>query len=128
MLLNRVKGFGSSLLKVIPYGVGLDDQTFDFRVIAWNEVSGLYIPTTLTQASATLSTAVGVAGAVVTNSERFADTIVASLGNAGVDVNVISPANNTPAHLVIDLKGCELVEIIFDMTSATSGNALVKGF
>lgn len=126
MRLNRVKGFSANNLKVIPYGAGSDNTTFDMRVIGWEEVNGLYVPAILAQVSVTLCGAVGVSGQAVTDSERFADTLSVTVGNSGVDVSVISPGADVSGHFVVDLKGCAIVEITFDMTGATSGNALVK--
>lgn len=113
---------------LIPYGVGNDDHTFDMRVIGWRKVATLWVPTVLTQVAVTLSTAVGVAGAAVTNSERFADTISITIGNSNVSVEVVSPANNTVAHMVVDVKGSQKVELTFDLGSGTNCNALWSAF
>lgn len=111
---------------LVPYGAGADNNTMSVRVISWREASGLWIPTIVCEVACTLSTSVGVAAATVIDTERFADTLTLTYGNAGVDCQVFSPANNTPAHVVVDAKGATILEVIFSTGgSATSCNALV---
>ena len=126
-------------IKIVPFGAGSDTQTFSMRVIGWqrafkrdeardDRVEGLWIPTTLAEFSCALSTPTGVAGKAAIATDLFCDTITltGTSGNSGVDISITSPADNTIAHVVIDLKGCQKVEIVFDMTGATSGNAFVS--
>lgn len=120
-------------LRVTPYGVGTDGTTFSIRVIGWKPVPNvtdgtfLWIPTILTEYVCTLSAYVGVAGQVIDETQRFADTLalVASVGGTdGQNTTKYSPANDTPAWFVVDTQGSEKVEFLFDMTGATSGNAV----
>lgn len=117
-------------LSLIFFGAGSDNDTFSARVIGWAKGNTLWLPTILTQLDCTLSTAVGVAGTDVLDTERFADTIAiaSGFGSDGVNVRPLSPANNTIAHVVVDLEGHALWEVTFDMTGATSGNALYRWF
>lgn len=117
-----VGGFTPRWLRLLPFGTGSDNATFTLQVVAWSNVSGLWVPSILYEATCTLSTSVGVAGAAVVATERFADTITstANKGNANVDVVVLSPADNTPGHVVIDVKGAEMVEV-----RAAAGNAVL---
>jgi hypothetical protein len=118
--------FTRNNVMLVPYGVGADNVTMSARVLAWREASGLWVPTIVCEVACTLSTAVGVAAATVINSERFADTLTLTFGNAGVDCQVFSPANNTAGHVVLDAKGATILEVIFTTGgSATSCNALV---
>jgi hypothetical protein len=106
---------------LVPYGSGGDGDTFDVRVVGWRKVSTLWVPTILLQFTATMSTAVGVASAAVTNSERFADTVgdpATGMGSVGVNCQPTSPANNTPAHYLVDTRGCAKFEVLFDATAA----------
>ncbi len=118
--------FTRGTLVLAPFGAGSDNTTFDMRVIAWRPTSpnGLWVPTIVCQVSCTLSAAVGVAASDVLNTDRFADTITLGIGNAGIDCQVFSPANDTAGHVTLDAKGATLIEVTFDMTGATSGNAL----
>jgi len=126
LVINTDGGVTHDRMLVIPYGVGNDNLTFSVRIIGWRLISTLWVPCILTELACTMSAAVGITGAAVVATERFADTItlVTNMGNANVDVVITSPANDTPAHAVINLKGCQKVEFTFDMTGATSANCL----
>lgn len=117
-----VGGFTPTKLRLLPFAAGSDGGTFTLQIVAWSAVSGLWVPSTLCEATCTLSTFVGAANQAVIETERFADTIalVANKGNANVDAVVLSPADNTPAHLVVDVKGAEKVEV----RASSNGNAL----
>lgn len=116
-------------LLLAPFGAGADDTTFSLRVTGWRKTVGsataLWVPVTLVELACTLSTAVGVAGADVVATDRFADTITVTKGNANVDTVILSIEGNLVAHAVIDVKGSSKAELtITTGGSATSGNAL----
>lgn len=120
-------------LRASPYGAGTDGQTFSVRVVGWKPVPNLtageflWVPTILTEYACTLSAFVGVAGQVIDENQRFADTLalVANVGGTdGQNTTKYSPANDTPGWFVVDLQGSEKIEFLFDMTGATSGNAV----
>jgi hypothetical protein len=126
-------------IKIVPFGAGSDDTTFSMRVIGWqrafkrsadrnDDLEGLWVPQTLAEFACTLCTSVGIAGRSAINTDRFVDTITltGTSGNDDVDVSITSPADNTIGHVIIDLKAVQKVEITFDMTGATSGNAFVS--
>ncbi len=121
------------------FGAGADDTTFDARLVGWSPLqtdraavvsdeTQIWIPTVLFQVNVTLSTQVGVAARAVIETDRFADTIVLVTGtaNAGVGIDIRSPANNTIASLMVDLRGFMKAELIFDLTGATNANALYR--
>lgn len=112
-----------SLLDLIFFGDGADNTTFDYRVIGWTTVgSSLWVPTIMAQGSATLSALVGVDGYPIDDGERLADTIDLDYG-IGVLYNGL--ANAQAAHVLIGLQAeYHYLEVQFDMTGATSGNAL----
>lgn len=117
-------------LMIVPYGTGDADDAFDVRVVGWRMVGTLWVPTTLLEFTATLGTAVGVAGADVAATEKWADTVsdpATGKGSAGVDCQPTSPADNTVAHYLVDTRGCPKVEFLFDMTTGapTDANCLV---
>lgn len=115
-------------LKLVPFGAGSDNTTFDARLWGWSLVSSLWVPTILVQFSATLSAAVGVSGGDVTDTDRFADTVgdpTANFGEAGVTCQPYSPQNDTPGSMILDACGCTLFQLQIDLTGATSGNALI---
>lgn len=113
-------------LRVIPFGDGADNSTFDLRVIAW-DVShlGLWVPTILAQAACTLSAAVGANGFEVTSSQRFADTITLTQVQANVDSKLSSPLGDLIGSFQVQTRGATLIEIIFDLGTATGANALI---
>ncbi len=117
-----VGGFTPSRLRLWPFGTGSDNGTHTLQVVGWQCVSGLWFPSILYEATVTLSTFVGAADQAVIATERFCDTIAttANKGNANVDAVVLSPADNTPAHVVIDVKGSQFVEV----RASSGGNAL----
>lgn len=109
-------------LTFLFFGAGANDQTFNVRVIGWRKVDGLWVPFLLCQATCTLSSAItGVAGQPVANTDLVADTV--SVTN-GIGVGTTPVADSLPAYLEVGSKDCQKVEVVFDMTGATSGNAL----
>jgi hypothetical protein len=148
---DGVHEFGNSgslpdLMHAMFYGAGADDSTFDVRIIGWDptidvSLKPLWVPRILTTLTITLSTAVGIAGSYVIDTDRFADTLVvhatvapqatftdvvsAAAASRGT-VEIFSPANNVIAWANIPLRGCTLIEFSYDMTGATNGNALFR--
>lgn len=134
----------SNLVKIVPFGVGSDTNTMVMRVIGWHLAfdrgaeqslygaavgDALWIPVPLGEFTCTLSTPVGVAQSIIGATNRFCDTIalVGTSGNDDVDISIYSPADNSIAHVVVDMKGAQKLEIIFHTnSSATSCNALVS--
>lgn len=124
----------SNGLIIVPYALGSNDNTFSMRVLQWRRIgrdplTALWIPVKLLEVTGTLSsTPVGIAGKEILNTEMFCDTItlVGTSGNANVSCEIVSPADNTIAHIMLDLKGAQKVELTFTTgASATSCNALI---
>lgn len=124
-------------LIAMPCGVGADNNTGSMRIGVWSRVPSkgtpdteIYIYMLLCEVLYTVSGSLaGLAGRKVDDTQLFADTItlVGTSGNAGIDIDIVSPANDTPAHVVVDLKGGEIPEITFARgSSLTSCNALVR--
>ena len=114
-------------IQIQPFGVGTDTTTFVIRVIGWSRTidstptTEVWVPTHLADLTCTLS--VPTANALTNGvSNVFCDTIAETKG--GDDVYSISPAIDTPASVKLGLRGSELIQFDFDMTGATSGNAL----
>lgn len=125
---------GADLL-IVPFGVGSDNQTGSVRVIGWRAIDTkdqqntqgrtLWIPVILAEVVATLSAAVGIAGAIIDETNRFADTLTLTTGNDDVSVDFTSPTGDVIAHIVVKGKGFEKVEVTHKVTTATSLNSLV---
>lgn len=112
------------------FGAGADNATFVARLVGWRYEGAAWLPITLIEVTCTLSTMVGVANGNVTASERIVDTIVQTAAFddlAGISFRIVSPADNTPARLLVDLEGWTIREWKFDMTGATNGNVLEAG-
>ena len=110
------------------FGTDADGETFDVRFFGWSLATDgtntpLWVPSFLVQLTATLSTATGVAGAAVINTEFFADTLVASTSVTGSSsFYAHSPENNVIASCVLDTFGWDKIEARFDLTGAASAN------
>ena len=115
-----------NLLQLVFFGAGNADVTYDYRIYGYSKVSTLWVPQLLVGGSATLSATTGVASAAVTNSYKFVDTLDIDLGNSNVSAEVVSPANDEVASLTLDMRGHSLIQVAFDMTGATSANALYR--
>lgn len=124
-----------TLSKWIFFGAGNADQTFNARITGWTPCvpssAGVtsWVPIILWQGVVTLGSHTGIASGAVLNTEKFADTIETDtgFGDDGVDCQPFSPANDTVAHLLVDNKGCSLLELEVDMVDATNANALIAG-
>ena len=128
------RGQNAVMLKV--FGAGVNNNTLSVRVIAWNKIASpteglaVWSPNVLVELLCTLSsTPIGLAGKVVVATDLFADTmaITGTTANAGVGVNVNSPANDTEAYAIVNLYGAQLVEFTFKTGSvATNCNAIAR--
>jgi hypothetical protein len=118
-----------------PYGAGADNATFSMRVIGWRkmieggvETTAVWEPTDLCELLCTLSAVpIGLAGKVIVATDLFADTIaiVGTTANAGVSIDVHSPANDRAGFVSLDVFGFQKIEFIFTTgASATNCNAL----
>jgi hypothetical protein len=117
------------------FGAGADDNTAVARITGWRRVvlagsDTIWVPTPLASLSLALSTAVGVAGAAVLDTDRFADSIAESViyTTAKEIVGAATP-ENTIAIFNLDVKGHELIQVqVATGGSATSVNGLWSGF
>lgn len=117
---------GRESMLLLFYGTGNDNDTFDYRIIGWQKTGTLWIAPTICQGSATLSGCVGVSGAAVVDTERFADTLDVDVG-IGIVTNA-PVADACPASLEIGVGPFDYVEVLFDRTGATAANALYTTF
>lgn len=118
------------------FGTGSENDTFDFRLVGWSKVTAgtggtaqpVWKPYTILRGTATLSTSVGVADGVQAATERDADTIVAGSPVITTSLYTIySPADNTPAFLILNALDFEMIGVYFDLNgSATGANAFAR--
>jgi hypothetical protein len=114
-------------LEILPYGIGANNDTFNMRVIGWRQIgpqaTALWIPEILADLAVTLSNSVGVAGATIIATERFADAITVTSGNPAAVVGTTTA--ETPLKATISVAGYNKIEFDFDITgTTTSMNAL----
>lgn len=125
-------------IKVMLYGTDANNETVAARFYVWSLLielgdmdTAVWIPTLLCEVTGTLSsTIVGVSGGIVNASQMFCDTlaIVGTSGNDDVSIDIVSPANDTPAHIVMDFKGGQLFEPVLEIGTGASANGLWAGF
>jgi len=142
--LGTASGFGGvprtpKFLLMFFYGLGSNNDAFDIKVTGWRHLGNLppqgsviWIPQTLVVLSGIVSsTAKGVAGAPVLDTEFFCDTL--TIKTAAVTEPVItndagsqafvqrySAADDaTPAWVKIPLQGVEIWQTQFDQTTGT---------
>lgn len=125
---------------LLPFGTGSDGNTFSLRVLAWHWIVDplitkakptLFVPFLLCELSVTLSSGnPGVAGSILGSTQYFAKSISLTTGNANVSAETLSPAaSGVLAHATADMKGAQMLEVIFSTgSSATDCNALYKFF
>lgn len=111
-------------------GTGQNDAVLTgARIIGWRKVRQsnsqleLWIPVKLAEFAGVCGSAVGIAGCPVLNTFFFCDTLtlVSGQGNANVSHELVSPADNTIAHAVVDVKGFQFAEITFDLGANMTG-------
>lgn len=132
-------GFGGSCapngLILVPIGTGADDAVLTgMRVIGWRRLKSnnlsktdLWVPVKLLEVAAVFGNITGVLDSMLGTTYFFMDTItlVGTSGNANISHELVSPADNTVAHIVVDAKGFQKVEVTFDLgANATAANCL----
>lgn len=126
-------GATQNLVVVKPFGAGSDTNTMSMRVIGWTLVPGVpgtttdvWDPTTIVEVACALTTVTGVAGGIVTTTDRFVDTITKTYPTDTTGLlQIHSNAADLAAFFVVDLIGFTKVEFSFSTgSSATSCNAL----
>lgn len=125
-------------IKLMFYGVGADNSTVAYRLYGvrcagtqnLGVANPLYIPELVLEGVATLSTLVGVAASPVLDTENFADTITvttpATAARPAIEYFLANSvtANISPATVSVSTQGYGEFYLVFDMTGATSANAL----
>lgn len=139
--------FTQNKIKIIPFGFGVNLNTIGLQVFTWDYAieggvasTAIWYPTLICQVTATLATGdlAGVAGSLVPSTSWFPDTLVMNFPSAvpklfatvATGVNLFAPADTIHgAHLIIDLEGAQMVEVVFLGSGTTpTSNALYKLF
>jgi hypothetical protein len=141
-LTSKDGNYAQNGVKVVPFGTTSNNNTFSLRVYAWSFVRNLlvnnasvdlWVPVNLLEVVCTLTSAMpGVTGSAISASHYFCQTITVTTGSTlsgeAAAENVVSPANGTIAHFVVDLKGFQKLQLDFSVNggSATAMNALLS--
>ncbi len=113
-------------IQIIPFGTDANDETFDLRVWGWSKVhlTDLWIPQMLLDLSVTLG---NIAATAIGADHFLADTIVVNEGSAETtSTDLLSTADDTPASVILNLRGCQLIEFDFDLTGAAACNCYFR--
>jgi hypothetical protein len=124
----------ANLSQFMFLGTDGDGETINFTILGWRRVSLVdssgeaveaWAAVHLATGTATLSSSItGVAGATPNGSgDMLADTIAVSAGTDAAEV-VEGVADVLPAHLVIDPRGCDKIEVFLQRGTAASANVL----
>lgn len=120
--------------KFIFYGTGTATQTFEAKIIGWQQaqqgVNSVWIPVTLADLLCTLSSTPGPTGSTgpVLATHKMVGTIavISSLIETNYD---LWPADNGIQMIRMDLSGFQRLQLLIGTeSSATDGNALFSGF
>jgi hypothetical protein len=119
---------GPSHMQIIPFGTDANDETFDMRVWGWSktrDATPIWVPQMLLDLTITLG---NIAATDVGASHFLADTIVVNEGPAAGDAwySLITTADDTPASILMHLRGCELIEFDWDAVTAASVNCFFR--
>jgi hypothetical protein len=113
-------------IQVIPFGTDANDETFDMRVWGWSKVhaADLWIPQMLGDLTVTLG---NIAATAIGADHFLSDTIVVNEGSAETtSTDLVSTADDTPASVILYLRGCQLIEFDFDLTGGAAANCYFR--
>ncbi len=125
--------FAQRGVQLCPYANSGDDgDVFSIRVYGWSRIEGIsndarWHSIMLGEVQCTISESVtGLLAFTPINSGTFyADdaVIVGTTGNVGTSIEIVAPQNGTPAHIIVDLKGSQILEVKFSTEGGGSGKA-----
>lgn len=138
MIDNLIEGATPNWGKIMVYGVGSDNHVITLKLFTYtlaidggNLVTATWKVCPFAEVTCTLSAncaavANGLEGGVT---NLYADTmvLVGTSGDAGISMNIFSPADDaTPAHIQFSLKGAHLLQPAFKRGSGTDSNGLIQ--
>jgi hypothetical protein len=130
-LFDRGTGLGlephvPSHILIQPWGTNGNNDTFSMRLWGWNQVESsgtdheAWIPFLLAELTVVLGNVAGIG-----TDEFLADTIAVTDGSGEEYFrNLHSPESDTPASIILHLKGAELIEFDFDLAGGQEGVAM----
>jgi hypothetical protein len=110
------------------FGTGADNATASARVTGWNLFGTIYVPTPICTVAIVLGTLTGVAGAEVSDSERWADVLtVADLDTANASVQDLGQ-NDLIGVLQVAANAYDWLQLQLSVGTATNVNALTNDY
>lgn len=116
-------------MAIVPFAEADENAVFNLRILQWTEVDrgGVtwYLPIVIPSAPyfvCTVGTQTGIAGASVTDADKFVDTITcadAAITSQTLSCRIVSSADNTCARIEQDTLGLAIVEFLFAKVSGT---------
>lgn len=120
--LNR----SDNISRVRFFGTDAANEAGEAQVWLWHGDNDYWEASLVGTFTLTLGAATGVSDKEVTSSDFFADTITAS--NQKADVVIHSQADDQIASVKFDNDGASFVEILFDIDTAASLNAIINTY
>jgi hypothetical protein len=111
------------LLWFKPWGTNANNETFDLRLWGWTKDSsatGQWEPSLILELNVTLGNIAASKGSLSFD----ADTIVLAKGDASS--KIVSPANDLPGSVTVDVVGYHLLEFDFDSTGSATSSVLYR--
>ena len=110
----------ADLLDFVPLGKDANNEDYQMRVYGWSRQyvansPTVWVPTLLLQLDVTLG---NISATAIAASTFMADTIAYSAGDAGA--KIVSPANDTPGYVVLDIMGAQKLQFDFDCDTGSS--------
>lgn len=123
-------GMNSVMLKV--FGAGADNVTGTVQIYGWRKLdegdpsTACWDPFLICELSVIMCATTGVAGLLVANTDRWADTfaLVGTSGTLGQGVSIVSPTGDVPGYAIISLMGAQKFEPLFKVGTATNLNGV----
>ncbi len=112
-------------LLLMPFGTDGDNDTFSMRVWSWVQVTsgsgdhGFWVPQCLAEIAVVLG---NISFSISSTTHLMADTLTLTKGDTSSPI--INNANDTPACIMLDLKGARKIEFDFDLAGAQEGVAM----
>jgi hypothetical protein len=148
--IGTAKGIGNiqcaRSVRLVPFGSGGAGTTFQMSIYAWDSTTGfqwaspnvwadrVWMPLLIGQYSVTLGTTMGPVSGEIDPDYNFAQTITQTFAHTdptGGQLEgsaVFSPGNNQIGHILQRVFGCRLLQVIFQLGTATGANCLWKRY
>lgn len=114
--------FVPKYIHLVPYGSDANNETINMRLYGWtrtNDATPVWVPQLLLDLAMTLG---NISATALEAGCFMVDTI--TLTSAPDEATEISPTNELPGNILTHIRGCELLEIEFDVGTGAGANCL----